>query len=87
MNWTLLNKIETTHQQTYWDYDEEGNPIQGTDTVFDYIMVNTLVEYNFPEYNTTIQVDVTHFNPQSEDEIEVGINNRGITEQRKLTNN
>ena len=87
MNWTLLNKIETTYQQTYWDYDEEGNPIQGTDTVFDYIMVNTLVEYNFPEYNTTIQVDVTHFNPQSEDEIEVGINNRGITEQRKLTNN
>lgn len=87
MNWTLLNKIETTHQQTYWDYDEEGNPIQGTDTVFDYIMVNTLVEYNFPEYNTTIQVDVSHFNPQSEDEIEVGINNRGITEQRKLTNN
>jgi hypothetical protein len=87
MNWTILNQIETTFQQVYCDYDEEGNLIEGTDRVFDYIMVNTLIEYNFPEYNTTIQVDVAHFNPQSEDEIEVGINNRGITEQRKLTNN
>ena len=49
-------------------------------------MVYTLVEYNFPAYNQTVQVEITHFNPQSEEEIEIGISNRGITEQRKLTN-
>jgi hypothetical protein len=49
-------------------------------------MVYTLVEYNFPENNQTVEVEITHFNPQSEEEIELGINNRGITEQHKLSN-
>jgi hypothetical protein len=86
MNWTILNRREVPQQQTYFQYDEEGNPIEGTETTFDYVMVYTLVEYNFPENNQTVEVEITHFNPQSEEEIEIGISNRGITEQRKLSN-
>jgi hypothetical protein len=29
-------------------------------------------------------VDIAHFNPQSNDDIELGISNRAVTEQRKL---
>jgi hypothetical protein len=86
MNWTILNRRDVPQQQTYFQYDEEGNPIEGTETTFDYVMVYTLVEYNFPESDETVEVEITHFNPQSEEEIELGISNRGITEQRKLSN-
>jgi hypothetical protein len=86
MNWTILNRRDVPQQQTYFQYDEEGNPIEGAETTFDYVMVYTLVEYNFPENNQTVEVEITHFNPQSEEEIELGISNRGITEQRKLSN-
>jgi len=86
MEWTILERTETTEQQIYWDYDEEGNPIPDSDRVFDYKLVNTLVEYFFPQYDTRVTVEVHHFNPQSEADIELGINNRGITEERKLSN-
>jgi hypothetical protein len=86
MEWIILQRTDIHEQQIYWDYDEDGNPIPNTDRVFDYNMVNTLVEYFFPEYNTKITVEVHHFNPQSEEEIELGIDNRGITEERKLEN-
>jgi hypothetical protein len=86
METITINRREVPQQQIYFQYDEEGNPIEGTETTFDYVMVYTLVEYNFPEYGQTVQVEITHFNPQSEEEIELGINNRGITEQHKLSN-
>jgi hypothetical protein len=86
METITINRREVPQQQIYFQYDEEGNPIEGTETTFDYVMVYTLVEYNFPENNQTVEVEITHFNPQSEEEIELGISNRGITEQRKLTN-
>jgi hypothetical protein len=87
MEWTILNRTENTQEQTYWQYDEEGNPIPGTETVVEYLMVNTLVEYFYPEHNKKVTVEVNHFNPQSEADIELGINNRGITEERKLSIN
>ena len=86
METITINRREVPQQQIYFQYDEEGNPIEGTETTFDYVMVYTLVEYNFPENNQTVEVEITHFNPQSEEEIELGISNRGITEQRKLSN-
>jgi hypothetical protein len=86
MEWIILERKETKDQQIYWQYDEEGNPIPNTDTVFDYVMVYTLVEYYFEQYDKRVTVEINHFNPQSEEEIEIGINNRGITEERKLTN-
>jgi hypothetical protein len=84
--WIVLEKVTTPQQQIYWDYDEEGNPIAGTEIIFDYIMVYTLVEYDFPTYQTKVTVEINHYNPQTEEEIETGIYNRGITEEKKLAN-
>ena len=84
--WIILEKITTPQQQIYWEYDQDGNPIPGTETIFDYNMVYTRVEYYFPEYDKRVIVEINHFNPQSEEEIETGINNMGITEERKLAN-
>ena len=84
--WIILEKVTTPQQQVYWDYDEEGNPIPGTEIIFDYIMVYTLVEYDFPTYQTKVTVEINHYNPQTEEEIETGIYNRGITEEKKLSN-
>jgi len=84
--WIVLEKVTTPQQQIYWDYDEEGNPIPGTEIIFDYIMVYTLVEYDFPTYQTKVTVEINHYNPQTEEDIETGIYNRGITEEKKLAN-
>ena len=44
--------------------------------------VFTLIEYDFN--GVKISVDIPHFMPQSEDDIQAGIANRAVTEQRKL---
>jgi hypothetical protein len=84
--WIELERKTVPEQQITWQYDEEGNPIPDTDEVFDYVMVNTLIEYYYPVYDTKVTIDVTHFNPQTEADIELGINNMGVTEERKLEN-
>ena len=84
--WIELERRTVPEQQITWQYDEEGNPIPDTDEVFDYVMVYTLIEYYYPTYDTKVTIEVTHFNPQTEAEIELGINNMGITEERKLSN-
>lgn len=84
--WIELERKKIPEQQITWQYDEEGNPIPNTDEVFDYIMVNTLIEYYYPVYDTKVTIDVTHFNPQTEADIELGINNMGVTEEKKLAN-
>jgi hypothetical protein len=84
--WIELERETVPEQQITWQYDEEGNPIPDTDEVFDYIMVNTLIEYYYPKYDTKVTINVTHFNPQTEADIELGINNMGVTEERKLEN-
>jgi hypothetical protein len=84
--WIELERETIPEQQITWQYDEEGNPIPNTDEVFDYIMVNTLIEYYYPVYDTKVTINVTHFNPQTEADIELGINNMGVTEERKLEN-
>jgi hypothetical protein len=84
--WIELERKTVPEQQITWQYDEEGNPIPDTDEVFDYVMVYTLIEYYYPVYDTKVTIEVTHFNPQTEADIELGINNMGITEERKLEN-
>ncbi len=84
--WIELERQTVPEQQITWQYDEEGNPIPNTDEVFDYVMVYTLIEYYYPVYDTKVTIDVTHFNPQTEADIELGINNMGVTEERKLEN-
>lgn len=86
MIWTELERRTEDHQQVNYEYDQDGNPIEGSKTVFNYSMVYTLIEYSYPEHDAKVTVEVTHFNPQSEADIELGINNRGITEERKLAN-
>jgi len=84
--WIELERETIPEQQITWQYDEEGNPIPDTDEVFDYVMVYTLIEYYYPVYDTKVTIEVTHFNPQTEAEVDLGINNMGITEERKLSN-
>lgn len=47
-----------------------------------YITVNTEVEYDFN--GIKVIIEIPHFNPQSEDDITLGIENRAVTEQEKL---
>ena len=84
--WVELERRTVPQQQITWQYDDEGNPIPDTDEVFDYVMVYTLIEYYYPLYDEKVTIEVTHFNPQTEEEIDLGINNMGITEERKLEN-
>lgn len=44
--------------------------------------ITTTVEYNFN--GTLVTVDIPHFMPQSETDIETGILNRAMSEKRKL---
>jgi hypothetical protein len=44
--------------------------------------ITTTVEYNFD--GTIVTVDIPHFMPQSESDIETGILNRAVSEKRRL---
>jgi hypothetical protein len=44
--------------------------------------VFTTVEYDFD--GETVTVEVAHFMPQNEDDIILGIENRAVTEQKRL---
>jgi hypothetical protein len=57
MEWIVLHRTDTPQQQIYWDYDENGDPIPNTDRIFDYVMVYTLVEYFFPQYDKRVKVN------------------------------
>ena len=46
----------------------------------------TTVVYTFSD-GSTKEVDIPHFNPIDEEEIQLGISNRFITEQRAIENN
>lgn len=73
----LSRREETLHHDEV--LDEEGNviiPARDETTVF------TTIEYDFDGIKVT--VEVPHFMPQSEDDIILGINNRGVSERRKL---
>jgi len=45
----------------------------------------TTVVYTFSD-GSTKEVEIPHFNPGSEEEIQLGISNRFITEQRSIEN-
>ncbi len=79
--WQILERTEVINQ-TEDILDEEGNvivPSREEKTVF------TKVEYSLNE--TIVVVDIPHFMPQSEDDINLGIENRMVTELSKLSNN
>ena len=79
--WQILERTEVINQIEDI-LDEEGNvivPSREEKTVF------TKVEYSLDE--TVVVVDIPHFMPQSEDDINLGIENRMVTELSKLSNN
>lgn len=46
--------------------------------------INTVVEYNYD--GVIVEVNIAHFMPESEADIILGIENRAVSEKRKLTN-
>lgn len=82
-HYTILETIEVTNTHTTSEYDAEGNPIPGTEVSWQTKTVTTKVEYDFEGYGKYV-VEISHFNPRSEADIELGILNRAITEKRKL---
>ena len=50
------------------------------------VILKTLVEFTFNINGVEIikEIEVVHFNPQSEEDIELGINNRYLSEEREL---
>ena len=85
MKYTILEKKEVTNSNTIYEYDEEGNPIMGIESIYYTTTTITTVEYTLLD-NTKIVVDIPHFEPKSEEDIIKGISNRYITELKKLEN-
>lgn len=83
MTYIILERTETTNTHTTSEYDADGNPIPGTETTWHTITVKTRVEYDFTGYGKHT-VEIAHFNPQSDSDIETGILNRAVTEKRIL---
>jgi hypothetical protein len=81
--YTILEQEEITNNHSTSQYDENGDSIPGTEVNWTTKTVKTKVEYDFSGYGLHT-VDIAHFNPQSNDDIELGISNRAVTEQRKL---
>ena len=79
----ILETEEITNNHTIFQYDENGNEIPDTEVNWTTKTVKTKVEYDFSGYGLHT-VDIAHFNPQSNADIELGISNRAVTEQRKL---
>lgn len=75
MNWNEINRREETSQNEIQISETES-------TVVTYTTIFTLIEYDFDGIKVT--VDIPHFMPPDESYIILGIENRAITEQRKL---
>lgn len=86
MTYIILDQSQVTNTHSMFEYDEEGNEIPGTETTWETGTVTTKVEYDFGDLGKYI-IDVAHFNPQSEEDIITGIENRAVSEQRKLETN
>jgi hypothetical protein len=75
--WRILTKTETVdHIDAV--LDEEGNVLF---PAVDNNIVITEVEYAFDDHDPIV-ISVTHFKPESDDDILIGIQNRAISERR-----
>ncbi len=81
--YTILEQEEITNNHSTSQYDENGDAIPGTEVIWTTTTLKTKVEYDFSGYGLHT-VDIAHFNPQSNADVELGISNRAVTEQRKL---
>ena len=79
--WTEISRIEEFSDQYFPAYDENGQEIPGQGQTVTNKLVKTLVEFDIE--GEIVQIEIPHFNPGSEADITLGINNREITERRK----
>lgn len=86
MTYKILERTEATNNHSMFEYDEDGNAIEGTEITWETVTVNTTVEYDFGNLGKHI-VEVCHFNPQSDEDIATGIENRAVSEKRQLESN
>lgn len=78
----IIDTKEEFVDQYFPKYDELGNEIPNEGITVTNKIVTTTVEY-YINYNIVI-VEIPHFNPQSDEDITIGISNREVSECRKL---
>jgi hypothetical protein len=84
--YTITKTEEIINTHIIYEYDEQGNEIPGTEITWNTKTVNTTIEYNFENYGKHTVV-ISHFDPKNNEDIELGIKNRAITELKKLETN
>lgn len=80
--YTEISRTEEFIDQYFPAYDTNGDETPGQGQTITNRLVKTLVEFDIA--GEVFQLEIPHFNPQSEDDIILGIQNREITERRKL---
>lgn len=78
----IIDTKEEFTDQYFPKYDELGNEIPNEGITLTNKIVTTKVEY-YINYNIVI-VEIPHFNPQSDEDITIGISNREVSERKKL---
>lgn len=80
--YTEISRTEELIEQYFPAYDANGDEIPGQGQTVTNRLVKTLVEFDIA--GEVFQIEIPHFNPQTEVDITLGISNREITERRKL---
>ena len=78
---TEISRTEEFIDQYFPAYDTNGDEIPGQGQTITNRLVKTLVEFDI--VGEVFQIEIPHFNPQTEADITLGISNREITESRK----
>lgn len=78
----IIDTKEEFIDQYFPKYDESGNEIPDEGITVINKIVTTTVEFYIND--DIVIVEIPHFNPQSDDDIIIGITNREITERKKL---
>lgn len=80
--YTIIDTKEEFIDQYFPKYDESGNEIPEEGITIINKIVTTTVEYFIND--DIVIVDIPHFNPQSNEDITIGISNREVSERKKL---
>lgn len=78
----IIDTKEEFIDQYFPKYDESGNEIPDEGITVINKIVTTTVEFYIND--DIVIVDIPHFNPQSDDDITIGITNREVSERKKL---
>ena len=79
--YTEISRTEEFIEQHFPAYDANGDEILGQGQTITNRLVKTLVEFDIS--GEVFQLEIPHFNPQTEADIILGISNREITEKIK----